>query len=441
MGMLGESRIDISVIVTVHNAEKYLCECLDSVLRQTFKNIEILCIDGGSTDASPQLLSEYALRDERIRIINDTNTSYGHKVNLGIKHAQGEYVSVLESDDMYHPEMLENLYTVAEQYYPDFVNADYLEFWEIDGSRHERLVRMYPDSDYNKLLESGKHPEDMRQILRYWTGIFKKTFLLENQIQMNESRGASFQDMSFRFLTSALAETSYHLRVPVYLYRTDNPFSSVYDPDKTVVIADEYAFLETELRKREIRDAYIWRQFYVWKYNDFYGNLVRFDREARRGLMERSCRELGLDRSFLEQQEIGKYSPAVDRFLRKSRKELQTEVEESFQKIEREKLHQEQMYRKIKNYKMVIFGCGVMGTSALANLYGARERICCFTDNNRNLWNSEKEDYVILSPKEAVERYSDALYIVANKFHAQDIVQQLHNMEIENDMIYIYGGK
>ena len=118
----------ISVIVTIHNAEKYLRECLNSVISQTFSNIEILCMDGGSTDSSPQILKEYAEKDDRIRIINDSNTSYGHKVNRGIEEAKGEYVSVLESDDMYELFMLEKLYQIAEQYKTDFVNADYTSF-------------------------------------------------------------------------------------------------------------------------------------------------------------------------------------------------------------------------------------------------------------------------------------------------------------------------
>ena len=178
----------ISVIVTVHNAERYLRECLDSVVAQTFSDIEILCMDGGSRDTSPQILKEYAKGDERIRIINDPNTSYGHKINEGIRQAGGEYISVLESDDMYEPYMLERLYAIAEKYHPDFVNADYLEFWETGGRKYRSRMRMYPEQDYNKLLESGKHPEDMRQIFRYWTGIFKKDFLVRENIMMNRVR-------------------------------------------------------------------------------------------------------------------------------------------------------------------------------------------------------------------------------------------------------------
>ena len=131
--------VKITVIITVHNAEKYLKECLDSAISQTFSDIEILCMDGGSTDSSPQILSEYAARDARIHVINDPNTSYGHKINEGIRYAKGRYIAVLESDDMYRPDMLERLFEIAEQYEADYVNGDYFNIFDIKGKRFQKL--------------------------------------------------------------------------------------------------------------------------------------------------------------------------------------------------------------------------------------------------------------------------------------------------------------
>ncbi len=430
--------VRISVIVTVHNAKKYLRECLDSVIKQTFSDIEILCMDGGSTDNSPQILKEYAEKDNRICIINDPNTSYGHKINEGIRQAKGEYISVLESDDAYMPCMLEHLYAIAEKYHPDFVNADYLEFRDIDGKRYQMLTKMYPKQDYGHLLESGKHPEDMRQILRYWTGIFKKDFLLQKDIRMNESPGASFQDMSFRFLTSALADTCYHLDEPVYLYRTDNPFSSVVDPKKAVVIADEFEFLKAELERRGIDDFYIWRQFYIWKYNDFCGNLARFNEKNRRALWERCYQELEKDRIVLEQNGSREYSQSIRTLLEESREDFWKTLERCFEASQIQLQRQERLYRKLKEQKLVIFGCGAYGKSVMACLGDMAERICCFTDNKQDVWHTSIEGHDILSPEDAVHQYPDALYIVANKLHAQEMEQQLRNMGIKEDWIHVY---
>ena len=427
----------ISVIVTVHNAEKYLRECIDNVISQTFPEIEILCMDGGSLDESPQILKEYAAKDHRIRIINDTDTSYGHKVNRGIREARGEYVSVLESDDMYMPDMLEQLYEIVSRYRPDYVNADYLEFRDIGGRRYQTPVKMYPEQDYGYLLESGRHPEDMRQILRYWTGLFSRDFLIRKGIWMNESPGASFQDMSFRFLTSALADTCYHLDRLVYLYRCDNPGSSIYDPKKAVVIADEFEFLHRELEKRNIRNTHIWRHFYTWKYNDFYGNLIRFEGAARKELFERCLRDLDTDRIYLEKHGGQGYSQALSDVLSKNREQHWKEIEIGYEKRRKEEIHREQIWLQARNHDIVIFGCGLRGKNALKLLYSLREQIVCFVDNNASLWRTQMDGYPILSPTEAVKVYPNALYLVTSRLYAEEMKKQLLQQRVSEDRIVV----
>lgn len=424
----------ITVIVTVHNAEKYLKECLDSVLSQTFSDIEVLCMDGGSIDSSPQILKEYAMRDARIRIINDTNTSYGHKVNEGIRQARGKYISVLESDDMYQPDMLRQLYEIAEKYHVDYANADYLNFFDIGGKRFKTLVKMYPESDYGKRLESGKHPEDMRQILRYWTGIFRREFLTQKEIWMNESPGASFQDMSFRFLTSALADTSYHLNIPVYLYRVDNPESSVYDPGKAVVIADEFDFLKAELLRRNIKNKYIWKHFYVWKYNDFYGNLIRFGETARKALFDRCYDELEKDRENLQILEGASNSNAILTLLNKSKEEVWEQIEQAFSGKRNQDRKLWEFLNRLGDNEIVIFGCGIRGKAVLDYLQSAdmEKQLCCFTDNSEKLWNTERKGHMILPPAEAAKLYPSALFIIANKDHGDEIFRQLSGYGVEN---------
>lgn len=177
---------EISVIVTIHNAEKYLKECLDSVINQTFAEIEILCVDGGSTDATPQILQSYAEQDSRIRIIEDANTSYGHKVNRGIDESAGKYVAVLESDDMYEPFMLERLYEITEKYQVDFANGNYICFYTFNDVRFRYEIKMYSQDQYGRVIYNREHPEQMGIIPRFWTGLFRKDFLVNQNIRMNE---------------------------------------------------------------------------------------------------------------------------------------------------------------------------------------------------------------------------------------------------------------
>lgn len=430
--------MEISVIVTVHNAEKYLVECLDSVLVQTFPDIEVLCMDGGSTDSSPEILKDYAERDRRIRIINDPDTSYGHKVNEGIRLAAGEYISVLESDDMYRADMLEKLIGVAKRYHPDYVDADYIEFLDAAGERYYSHVGMYRKEDYGILLESGKHPENMRQTLRYWTGLFKKEFLVREGIFMNESPGASFQDLSFRFLTGALAKTSYHIEVPVYLYRSDNPGSSVHDPRKALATADEFDFLKGELGKRNILNQHIWRHFYTWKYNDLYRNMARFEGGARDVLLDRTYRELEMDQDLMRENNYGEFSGAIWDFLEKSRREIAADIEGRYQNTRQMCRRRRALYEKSAGSRVVVFGCGAWGRELLKLFYLKQDKVLCCTDNAETLWGTRFGDKIVVPPKQAVRDNPDALFVVANKLYGDEIVMQLQRMGVHDGRIYRY---
>lgn len=95
----------VSVLIPCFNVERYVRECLDSVVNQTLGDLEILCINDGSTDATPDILREYAARDARIRIIDKPNSGYGDSMNRGLDAASGEYIGIVESDDRAEPDM------------------------------------------------------------------------------------------------------------------------------------------------------------------------------------------------------------------------------------------------------------------------------------------------------------------------------------------------
>lgn len=431
----------ISVIITIHNAERYLYECLDSVCGQSFEEIEILCIDGGSTDSSPQILSKYAKEDPRIRIINDPNTSYGHKVNVGIDLAKGEYISVLESDDYYEKNMLENLWLIVEKYHPDMVNGEYEMFWDVHGIRFHLPHQMYCKQPYGQLIYNAQHTEDMEIMDRFWTGIFRREFIQQKGIRLNESPGASFQDMSFRFLLSVLAETTYHLPTVVYQYRMDNPGSSMKDPSKTVVIAEEHAYLQQELEKRCISDKNIWYLRYYWKYMDFYGNIHRLQGPGREALFERYQRELKAD---WEQKVLVDYSPEkypfADRQILENPDDYRRKIERDFQDFCQYTKRQQILLEKFADAKkIVIFGSGQIGRLLLRReLAAVRERICCFADNSPEKIGTVLDGVEIISPNQAVERNPDALFCIANKKYGDEMKQQLKDYGILEEQIICY---
>ncbi len=105
----------VSVIIPVYNVEKYLGECLDSVLGQTLKDLEIICVDDGSTDGSPKMLAEYVAKDPRIRIITQANAGLSAARNVGMDAATGKYIYFLDSDDYIKDDAMEKCFSICER--------------------------------------------------------------------------------------------------------------------------------------------------------------------------------------------------------------------------------------------------------------------------------------------------------------------------------------
>lgn len=115
----------VSVIIPVYNAEKYICECLDSVLAQTFKSIQIIAIDDGSTDKTPQILDEYAKKHENIEVYHQKNAGIAKARQAGYSHAVGNYISWCDADDFMKSNMIETTYSEAESKKADIVICNY----------------------------------------------------------------------------------------------------------------------------------------------------------------------------------------------------------------------------------------------------------------------------------------------------------------------------
>lgn len=115
----------ISVIVPVYNVEKYLNRCIDSILNQTLKQIEIILVDDGSTDNSPIICDEYCERYENIKAIHKENNRVAAARNDGIKIATGKYIALVDSDDWIDPNMLEEMYNKAEEFHTDITMCDF----------------------------------------------------------------------------------------------------------------------------------------------------------------------------------------------------------------------------------------------------------------------------------------------------------------------------
>ena len=133
------SGVKVSVLVPVYNVEEFLPECLDSLVGQTLKDIEIICINDGSRDGSLDIIKEYAKKDSRIVVIDKKNSGYGDSMNKGLAKASGEYVGIVESDDFIDRDAFEIMYELAKKYDVEIVKGNYYEYYGDSGQ--DKVVR------------------------------------------------------------------------------------------------------------------------------------------------------------------------------------------------------------------------------------------------------------------------------------------------------------
>jgi len=268
----------ISVIIPVYNVEKYLRQCLDSVVNQTLQDIEIICVNDGSTDSSLQILEEYAQNDSRIKIINKSNSGYGASMNVGLDNATGEYIGIVEPDDFIGLDMYENLYKLASNNNLDFVKGSFYNYKSYPKESFD-LNRCFADSQIcNKIIKPNLYAIAFNMGASIWSAIYKKEFLLKNDIRFLETSGASFQDTSFWVKVFLSADRAMFIDKVYNYYRIDNENSSVKSNSKIFCICDEMH----ELEKRYADNKEFMTIINSLKIETYTWNYERLDKKGRK---------------------------------------------------------------------------------------------------------------------------------------------------------------
>ena len=242
----------VSVLMPSLNVIDYIDECILSVINQSLQDIEIICIDAGSTDGTLGVLEKYAQIDKRIRVIHSPIKSYGYQMNLGLELATGEYIGIVETDDRIKKDMFENLYHYAEMSDLDIVfsNCYYmtgnkdnyrLHYTEINKDRYHIPYKTIQNPSHNLYVFAGA--------TFIWNGLYKSELIKKNSIRFNETPGASYQDNGFWFMTICNAQRVMFIEDAYYLLRRDNPNSSVKSKDKVYFICNEYDFIRDQLHR------------------------------------------------------------------------------------------------------------------------------------------------------------------------------------------------
>ncbi len=279
--------VKVSVIVPIYNVESYLRECLDSILNQTLREIEVVCVNDGSTDSSLQILKEYQQKDERIVVIDKENGGYGMAVNIGIQNATGVYIGIVEPDDYIKADMYESLYKTVTENNLDLVKADFYRFKKDSVTGELLLDYNKLDSTerfYGKVICPSETPEVIKLIMNTWSGIYRREFLEENHIRHNETPGASYQDNGFFWQTFMYAKRAMFLDKPYYMNRRDNPNSSVHNKDKVYSMNREYDFIRDLFMQEENHELWkVFQSYYHYKrYHNYMFTLSRIGDEYKK---------------------------------------------------------------------------------------------------------------------------------------------------------------
>lgn len=282
----------VSIVIPCYNVEKYLRQCLDSVINQTLRELEIICVNDGSKDSTLSILQEYAEKDSRIKIIDKPNGGYGESMNRGFDMATGEYLGIIESDDYADLDMFEKLYHCAKTYELDVVKSGFYYYYSKEernipnpiASRITSSRTFCPLTDFKSKMEMVEFFNLKPTI---WSAIYRKDFIRNNQIRFHETPGASYQDASFNFKVWVCAKRVRLMHECFLHYRQDNEASSINSPGKVYCICDEYDEMERFLEKHPVEKGIVEPVMIRIKFDSYNWNYLRLAEPLQKEFIQR----------------------------------------------------------------------------------------------------------------------------------------------------------
>ncbi len=433
----------ISVILPSLNVAAYIRECIESVLAQTLADIEILCIDAGSTDGTSEIIEKYAAEDSRIRFIRSDKKSYGYQINLGMDLAKGDYLGIVETDDFIACDMYEVLYKAVDEYALDYVKAGFYAM--VTPYEGERYLLEHSLGDEEKIISAKYFLEKkLSPDVYIWNGIYKLSFLRKYHVRLNESPGAAFQDCGFRYLTDMNLGRGMFLKNYFYRYRRDNAAASTYNPNFVRYNLAEYRYLRGRMEEYGLMDrarrAFMAREavrMALAPYRTFRAH-SRPDRVALSALDEfREIILLDRKQGFLRQEEM-----LPEQWVEMRLFTEQPEVYEAYIGIRAQAdydLYGNFVRKMAEKQQIVLFCTGKAAEFALCLLrMNHLDNIEAVCDNDSGKWDADFHGNRILPPVEAMRRYPQAHYLVANRVCPDSIVKQLAEGGIGMENISVY---
>lgn len=247
----------LSVIVPVHNVEKYLKRCLDSILISSLADIEVICVDDGSTDGSAAILDGYAAKDKRVKVIRQENAGAGPARNRGLKEACGKYVAFADPDDFVAPNQFEVLVNAAEETKADIVGAGFARYDETGEKKISETRIKWRVKDLPRVFSARDAADRLFATFlpAPWNKLFNREFIAKHGLKFQSLPRSN--DLAFSFTALALADRLTVVDDTLYRYRMGRiggaQSSSDARPD---CVIKAYAELKRRLERLGLMDVF-----------------------------------------------------------------------------------------------------------------------------------------------------------------------------------------
>ena len=304
----------ISVVIPIYNTEKYLSKCLESIINQTYQNLEIICVDDGSTDSSPKILEEYSKKDSRIKILSQPNSGQGVARNRGIDEASGDYIFFCDADDSLEPSAFEILVSKIEKTGADFVFFEANIYDSNSGKVSDNSyfgAGMYVDLFKEKdVFNYSDVPDLIFRAFAPWNKFFSLSFIRENNIKFCEN--LRFEDVAFHIKSFLLAHKIAYCDVCLYNYSCflqsgcTEAFKNRKEALDIIGVVD---IVETILENSAVEET-LYRLFIRWKIDIFiyyYNNIS--DKALKKQFREKASLSFEKIKKKYSDEQLSKFIP------------------------------------------------------------------------------------------------------------------------------------
>ena len=426
------NEIGISVIVPVFNLEEYIGECLESILKQTFQNIEIIVVDDNSSDGSVKVIEQFARKDSRIKmILLDKNHGAGHARNVGMQSARGDYLMFLDGDDFFSTDMLEKLYSMCEKYSADIAVCNAYMHDHMSGKND-----LFDETSRFQFDKIGV-PFHLKEIAPYafqfmhemaWNKMFRRKFVLNTGVKFQEQHNAN--DQFFVFANLMSAANIVMLPEPLVYYRTN-----VQGQLSKSIPKSPKCIYDATLATVQFMETHNWRTIYKRGFNTYIINRLIFSMDMLEGSVreaifnfyhEKGLRQLGMENCKLEdflnyieyQQYLVMRNNAYSEYIYER---LRPEINWKSQSLKRalEKL-------KRQNKNVVLWGAGIRGKKLLDRLETFGFQLTSVVDREREKVGCMLNQYKV----DSIDTVDNGdVILVTNRAFIEDIKSALDDMD------------